>query len=119
MSAADCSRRWRERHPEETNRISRDGQRRARIEALTHYSGGTPKCACCGETHIEFLAIDHIAGGGNRHRESIGMGKGRGGSLAFWLRKNGYPEGYRVLCHNCNMAIGHYGYCPHHAEAKA
>jgi hypothetical protein len=23
---------------------------------------------------------------------------------------------YRVLCHNCNMALGFYGYCPHHPE---
>ena len=60
MSAADCNRRWRKNHPDETNRISREGQRRARLEALTHYSGGTPRCACCGETHVEFLAIDHI-----------------------------------------------------------
>jgi len=25
----------------------------------------------------------------------------------------GYPTGFRVLCHNCNQAIGLYGYCPH------
>jgi hypothetical protein len=29
------------------------------------------------------------------------------------LRQNSYPTGYRVLCHNCNFALGHYGYCPH------
>jgi hypothetical protein len=22
-------------------------------------------------------------------------------------------KGYRVLCHNCNLARGFYGYCPH------
>lgn len=33
--------------------------------------------------------------------------------MAQWCRRNGYPKGFRVLCHNCNMAIGFYGYCPH------
>ena len=29
------------------------------------------------------------------------------------LRARGFPLGYRVLCHNCNLARGFYGYCPH------
>jgi hypothetical protein len=33
--------------------------------------------------------------------------------MYVWLRDNGWPEGYRVLCHNCNSARGLYGYCPH------
>jgi hypothetical protein len=34
-------------------------------------------------------------------------------NLYLYLRANHYPLGYRVLCMNCNFAIGHYGYCPH------
>ena len=30
-----------------------------------------------------------------------------------WLLRHGFPEGFRVLCHNCNQAIGVYGACPH------
>jgi hypothetical protein len=30
-----------------------------------------------------------------------------------WLISSGFPEGFRVLCHNCNQAIGLYGFCPH------
>jgi hypothetical protein len=30
-----------------------------------------------------------------------------------WLRNQGYPNGFRTLCHNCNLARGFYGYCPH------
>lgn len=78
-----------------------------RYEVLSHYSNGTPKCACCGETKLEFLSLDHINGGGKKHIQSIGY------NLSAWLRKNNYPEGYRVLCHNCNFALGHYSYCPH------
>jgi hypothetical protein len=81
-----------------------------RLEVLTHYSRGIPQCACCGETTVAFLAIDHIDGGGNEHRAEIGTAAN---SFATWLRRNGFPEGYRVLCHNCNQAHGAFGYCPH------
>lgn len=30
-----------------------------------------------------------------------------------WLKTNGYPDGFQTLCHNCNMAKGFYGICPH------
>jgi hypothetical protein len=36
--------------------------------------------------------------------------------LYLWLKRNNYPTGFRVLCHNCNLAIGFYGYCPHHRQ---
>ena len=65
------------------------------------------KCECCGETHYEFLAIDHIDGGGRKHRKSISK------NFYYWLRDNNFPEGFRILCHNCNMSHGFYGYCPH------
>ena len=75
-----------------------------RLEVLAHYGG---KCACCGEGRYEFMAIDHIHGGGGAHRRMIN------GSLERWLKKNNWPDGFRVLCHNCNHALGRYGYCPH------
>jgi hypothetical protein len=65
-----------------------------RIEALWHYGRG--KCAKCGDTTDEFLQIDHINGGGTEHRKQIGSG------IYRWLRKNQWPEGFRVLCANCN-----------------
>jgi hypothetical protein len=79
-----------------------------RAEVLAHYGN---KCACCGETHPEFLGIDHINGGGNKHRREPGVGSGAG--FYLWLKKHHYPEGFQVLCHNCNLAKGFYGYCPH------
>lgn len=30
--------------------------RRLRLEALTHYGGAPPRCTCCGEARLEFLA---------------------------------------------------------------
>jgi hypothetical protein len=76
-----------------------------RCEVLTHYSGGTLACALCAENHYEFLALDHTAGdlvgAGRRDREAIGAG----GNLIRRLKRSGYPEGFRVLCHNCNFRV--------------
>jgi len=100
----DCDRRYREeRRPQTRANVAR-WQRRLREEVLRHYGGS---CACCGESRYEFLAIDHIEGGGAQHRKQIRM------PMPRWLKKNGFPDGYRVLCHNCNMSLGRYGYCPH------
>lgn len=82
-----------------------------RNEVLVAYGG---VCACCGESRYEFLAIDHINGNGNRERKEQGN---RGGASFYRLLiRNGFPPGYRVLCHNCNMSLGAYGYCPHKIE---
>ena len=78
-----------------------------RLKTLGHYGG---KCVCCGEDNYKFLVIDHINGGGRKHRKQIGSG---GYALIHWLDKNNYPEGFQVLCHNCNAAKAHYGSCPH------
>jgi hypothetical protein len=30
------------------------------------------------------------------------------------LKRRGYPqEGYTILCFNCNLSRGFFGYCPH------
>jgi hypothetical protein len=37
-----------------------------------------------------------------------------GGGYWAWLRKHNYPEGFQVLCHNCNMGRQiNGGVCPH------
>lgn len=81
-----------------------------RLKALQHYSGAdVPFCACCGESQVEFLALDHINGGGARHRR----GGQSASSIALWVQRHGFPPGFQVLCHNCNLAKGFYGVCPH------
>lgn len=81
-----------------------------RIDALMHYSGGNMACECCRECRTEFLCLDHIHGGGNQDR--IAQRK-RGTNYFKQLQRDGWPSGFRVLCHNCNMSLGFYGYCPH------
>ena len=84
-----------------------------RIAVLTHYSNGIPKCACCGETEVKFLAIDHMNGNGSSHRKTVPVA-----ALPRWLQANNYPSGFQVLCHNCNCAKGYYGMCPHQEKSR-
>jgi len=87
-----------------------------RMELLNHYSNGKLECACCGEKMIEFLCLDHINGGGHKERQSL---KSHGGKVYYyWLKKQGFPKGIQVLCHNCNMAKSYYGSCPHKLNEK-
>lgn len=82
-----------------------------RLRAIAHY-GGHCVCPGCNETRVEFLAFDHIEGGGNKHRQKLGNKQ----HFGCWLVKNGFPAFIRLLCHNCNMARGYCGYCPHERE---
>lgn len=87
-------------------------------EVFLHYGGETPKCDCCGESSKEFLSIDHTNGDGPTHRKDLSGNPRNGVSLYYWLRKNNFPPGFRVLCMNCNFSLGHHGYCPHHPEVR-
>lgn len=78
-------------------------RRNLRDDVLDHYGRA---CVCCGEKEDAFLTIDHIAGDGAKHR-------GAGQNLYRWLRKQGFPLGFRTLCANCNLAMGIHGHCPH------
>ncbi len=82
-------------------------------DVIDHESAGTYACSCCGESHLGFLVMDHIDGAVNNHRRSMNRS-----GLGFyrWLRANGYPPGFRMLCHNCHAAFGLHGACPHQAE---
>lgn len=86
-----------------------------KIEVLSHYSNGVLDCACCGENRIEFLTIDHLNGGGRKHRKEL---RAIGSEIYPWLKRNNYPPGFRVLCMNCNFAFGQCGYCSHEAESS-
>jgi hypothetical protein len=103
-----------------------------RLKILQHYSlslsnSNIPCCNCCGENfHTDFLAIDHVLG--RKEMESIPelvsigySSKLEGENLMRWIMKNNFPEGFKILCHNCNMAKGmkknNYT-CPHETARK-
>lgn len=101
------TRKWRLAHPKQWNQKGRDYRLRCRQKALEVYGN---QCKCCGEKRKEFLAIDHTAGGGTRHRKEISS------DIYTWLKQQNYPVGFQILCHNCNMSLGFYDYCPHQLE---
>ncbi len=74
-----------------------------KLDVVRAYSS-TMSCCICGTSFMEFLAVDHVDGGGRQHCRGLG----NHGSHRFylWLQKNGYPPGYRILCHNCNLKHG-------------
>lgn len=100
--------RYFENHRVKTRQAQKKYRDHLRQQVIDHYGG---KCQCCGETTREFLCIDHINGGGNEHRRQTSIWGGF--HFTRWLIKHDCPDGFQVLCHNCNMAKGMYGTCPH------
>lgn len=92
---------WWDAHPD----YGMERRRQEKRDLFQRYGGA--KCSRCGEEEIDFLTIDHIGGGGARHRREIGT------NIYKWLRENNYPVGFRVLCMNCNWATRHGRPCPH------
>lgn len=101
---------WQRANPERRREIALTYYCRLRDEAIDAYGW---KCRCCGETEPLFLSIDHVNGGGNEHRRSLGT-KGSGASFYKWLRDNEYPKDFQTLCMNCNHGrMRNNGICPH------
>lgn len=97
---------WRAENGERRRQYMRDRARRIKERVILHYGDA---CACCHESNIAFLCLDHVNGGGNKHRAEVGGGS----SFYGWIVRNGFPDGFQILCHNCNFAKGAYGECPH------
>jgi hypothetical protein len=71
-----------------------------RREVLGHYGvDGNPVCVRCGYSIVDSLVIDHVNGGGNKHRHALGL---VGRSFYAWLKRTNYPPEYQTLCYNCN-----------------
>ncbi len=79
-----------------------------KCNVLYYYSKNeVPYCFWCGETDIDCLSIDHINGNGTKHRKFLSEKNGyttfSGYIFYRWLRKEGYPKGFQVLCMNCQF----------------
>ena len=106
---------------------AKERQQNARLKVLQYYSkhlskSDIPCCRCCGEkSHIGFLALDHIAGRKEMDSEPELVKLGYSSSLVKtallnWIIKNNFPDGFQILCHNCNYAKGivrNKNKCPH------
>jgi hypothetical protein len=108
LKAKEATQKWAAENPERYKETKKLESQRVRAAVFTAYGN---KCACCGESRWQFLAVDHINGGGRKHIQENGLSYGS--KFYRWLIRNEFPEGYRLLCHNCNTARGHWGFCPH------
>jgi hypothetical protein len=115
---------WRKNNPKKVEKIkakNRELWKKTHIilkkEVFSHYSKSL-KCVCCGVKGMEFLTVDHIIPKKEmvKDKKSIKRGfttKLKGEALYKWLKQNGYPKGFQILCWNCNFAKGVLGKCPH------
>jgi hypothetical protein len=99
------------RKKQETKDRRKQTNRMIRERLFAGYGG---KCECCGESRFEFLALDHVNGGGRQERKTMSTIQ-----IALRAIREGFPDKYRILCHNCNQSIGWYGYCPHKDQRTA
>ena len=88
---------YQQNHKLEMSMQSREYNLKRKNRVLIHYGNGECACIQCGESRIACLSIDHINGGGNKHRKAIGEDS----RFYAWLENNNYPEGYQTLCMNC------------------
>ena len=90
-------------------------ERNAKLKDDVYRAYGGYRCACCGETIPEFLTIDHVNYDGAEHRKTLVHGKRSPVDVILrWLRDNGYPKGFQILCWNCQWGKRKSGgVCPH------
>ena len=99
-------REWRKRNPERTklykqkhyavmNKNRRKLQKELR-EKIINLLGG--ECSQCGFADERALQIDHVNGGGNKHRKQLGTGA----KFYRGILSNIDSGEYQILCANCN-----------------
>ena len=78
---------------------ARERTKNLRYQVLSHYSKSEqPYCIKCGFNDIRALNLDHINNDGAQERK---LRKAQ--TLLLYLISNNYPNGYQVLCSNCNQ----------------
>lgn len=93
----------------EQNSIRKQEKIRMKTEVFAHYcQNGIVKCANPFNVHkedifdLDILTLDHINGDGYKDRDEHGR---RSGGIVFYrkLKLQNYPQGFQVLCGNCQM----------------
>lgn len=92
--------RYHQKNGEAIRKKDREWEKRNKKKVFEHYSNGSLKCANCEYNVYETLTIDHINGGGSKHRKKLNVW---GNRFYEWLIRNKFPKRYQVLCHNCNF----------------
>lgn len=102
--------KFRDRRPYGTGRApnaTTEWRQRYKRDVMAYYCAGKPRCMRCGFDDLRALCIDHVYHNGAEHRATLTGQNGRraamGSTIYIWLKKNHYPDGFQVLCANCNM----------------
>lgn len=95
---------WKRANNTRARELNRNERLRLKMDVLSHYSIlDTPICSQCGFSDIRALHLDHINNDGAASRRAITGSRTTAGTTYYrWVRKNNYPDGYQVLCANCN-----------------
>jgi len=68
-----------------------------RNKVLKRYGG---KCRRCKETRIDQLEMSRIPSKADPATKGMG-----GHHINWWLKKNGFPKGFRILCQTCEATL--------------
>lgn len=98
--AVELERKYWERDKPKYLAYASKNRLKTKLLILTHYGGGKCACLMCGENRLACLTIDHIKGGGRKHRQEANI---YGRQFYQWLKNNKFPGGYQTLCANCQL----------------
>jgi hypothetical protein len=107
-----------ERKKKRTEGLSNPEGKKLYYDVMTVYSKrkghSKPICFCCKLSDWKFLVLDHIRNRSKDHKNYSGV------SMAKKLKRDEYPSGIQVLCHNCNTGKEIFGgiRCPHLLSKK-
>lgn len=105
----------RERYMAEINEGNKRRRDAVRHEVYQAYGGY--RCACCGETERAFLSINHVNNDGAAHKREFNLRTGE--QMYRWLKRNGFPQGFQILCMNCQCGKrNNGGLCPHQVRCN-
>ena len=102
----EYNRRYARNHREALRRNFTRYHRNLKRDVIGHYSPEmkcmNPDCLVLGGCRdIRCLSIDHINDDGAEHRRQLYGTNASGLRFYNWLKRNGYPDGFQVLCMNC------------------
>jgi hypothetical protein len=99
---------WRRTHPEECKRIQQRSYLNLKARVFGHYTKGAPRCQHpegCDIIDIDRLQLDHKDADWSKDVWPNGR-RITGRNLYLKVEREGFPDGYQVLCDRHNVVKG-------------